>query len=404
MLILNSKTLIYEKVEKFIRKFYVNEIVKGTILFIALGLLYFFITLFIEYFLWLQPKLRLILFYSFVLVEFLLVLKFILYPLFKLVKIQKGINSIEASRIIGKHFQQIDDKLLNFIQLDTNLTESELMLASIEQKAQELTPFPFHKAVNFRENKKYITFALLPILLVLFFYISGNKEIITDSFERVVQYNKTFVPPAPFQYNILNNDLKAKEGQDFFLRIETNGKVKPDFVSVVFNEQEYFMTAQEDGSFIYQFTNLNDDVSFFLKGNDIVSVDYDLKVIPIPMITDLEMVLDFPNHTSKKTEIINGTGNAEIPEGTKVSWRIKTKYTQNLFFSSNDVVNDFKKIDEFFSFSKSITNNLDYQIIAENTVFDITENTNFSLSVIKDQFPTIDVESISNQNESVVYV
>ena len=99
----NSK-IIYQKLEGFINKYYTNQLLKGIIFFIGIGLLYFIVTLFIEYFLWLKPAARTVLFSSFILVEFFLFLRFICFPLFKLYKLQKGIDYEEASVIIGNNF------------------------------------------------------------------------------------------------------------------------------------------------------------------------------------------------------------------------------------------------------------------------------------------------------------
>ena len=153
---MSSFTIIQNKLEQLIRKFYTNELIKGSILFFAIGLLYFLITLLIEYFLWLDPLGRTILFWLFILVETALFIRFIAYPLLKLFKLQDGISNEEASRIIGNHFSEVNDKLLNVIQLNQNQKASELLIASIEQKSQELKPVPFKRAVDFKRNFKYL--------------------------------------------------------------------------------------------------------------------------------------------------------------------------------------------------------------------------------------------------------
>ena len=108
---------IQAKLEQFIRKFYTNELIKGAILFFAIGLLYFLVILLIEYMLWLNPTARAILFWAFIAVELALLIRFIAIPLAKLFKLQKGINYEDASKIIGNHFPEVDDKLLNVLQL-----------------------------------------------------------------------------------------------------------------------------------------------------------------------------------------------------------------------------------------------------------------------------------------------
>jgi hypothetical protein len=398
---LKASTLIYQKLERFINKYYWNEILKGTILFLGFGLIYLLFTLFVEYFLWLKPNYRAVLFFSFLLVELALILRFIAYPFFKLFKLKKGIDDVQASKIIGQHFNEIDDKLLNFLQLDSNSNSSDLLLASIEQKAQSLEPFPFQNAVNLKENRKYIPLAILPILFFAFFYLSGNKEIITDSFGRVVQFDKTFIPPAPFQFKILNRDLTVNEGDDFSLVVNTVGKVKPASVVVVFSGQEYFMTLQNDGSFVYNFSSLSKPITFVLKGNDVSSQDFRIDVVPVPTIQDIQLVLDYPPHTNKKRDFISGTGNAEIPEGTRVTWNIATKSVERLFYI--DFVSKFPFIqnEASFSFSKSFSNSVDYKLEVSNMISDNNSVLDYNLLVVKDQYPVIEVKELNNDGDFV---
>ena len=124
---------------------------------------------------------RLFLFWSFIGVEAHLLLRFIGFPVFKLFKLQKGIDYKEASTIIGNHFSEVSDKLTNFLQLSENKNQSELLLASIDQKANALQPIPFGNAINFNSNKKFLPLAILPILFFAFFYLSGNSNLISQS-------------------------------------------------------------------------------------------------------------------------------------------------------------------------------------------------------------------------------
>ena len=185
---------IIGKIEEFIRRYYTNELIKGSILFFAIGLLYFIIVIFIEHLLWLDPTMRTLLFWAFIVVESALFIKFILIPLAHLFKLKKGIDHVEASKIIGKHFTEVNDKLLNVIQLKENKVESELLLASINQKSAELQPIPFKFAINFSQNLKYIKYALIPVTIILLSYVSGKFYWFSDSYERVVNFNTAYEP------------------------------------------------------------------------------------------------------------------------------------------------------------------------------------------------------------------
>ena len=130
---LDSYKIIEEKIDKYIRKFYINELLKGVILFFSASLLYFIITAALEYFLWLSTTLRAILFWSLILVSLLLFSRFILWPIAKLFRLAKGIDYNDASNQIGKYFPEVNDKLTNLLQLKSLGHQEELVLAALRK-------------------------------------------------------------------------------------------------------------------------------------------------------------------------------------------------------------------------------------------------------------------------------
>ena len=393
---MNQQQVIYQKLEAFIRKFYTNELIRGTIFFIGLGLLYLLVTLFIEYFLWLKPIGRTILFWTFVGVEVYLLFRFILFPIFKLFKLQKGIDYNQASAIIGNHFVEVSDKLTNFLQLSNpndNQVKSELLLASIEQKASLLQPIPFSNAINFKRNNKYFPLAIIPILLFVIFYLSGNSNVISQSLNRVVHFNSTFLPPAPFKFVLVNNTLETQQGKDFTIQIKSEGKVVPENVMIFIDSESYFMESSKPGVFEFKIVRATKNTVFHVEGNSIVSEDYELQVITVPSIANFEMQLNFPAYLNKKSEIIKGTGNAIIPEGTLVTWKMSTVATQNVDWIDQNASFPFSKTANTFTLSRSISQNTDYQIITSNSKVKNHEKLNYQLSIIKDQYPVINVSN-----------
>ena len=389
----NSK-IIYKKLEDFITKYYTNELLKGIIFFVGIGLMYFIFTLFVEYFLWLKPTARTILFYTFVLVELFLFFRFICFPLFKLSKLQQGINYEEASKIIGNHFGEIEDKLTNFLQLSYDSNKSELLAASIDQKANTLQPIPFGNAINFGNNKKYLPLAIIPILFFAFFYLSGNSNFISQSFNRVVNFKQQFLPPAPFEFEVLNTNLQTEQNKDFLLKVRTVGKVIPENALILIGDESYFMESSKAGEFEFVIPKPSEDIEFHIEANDVSSNDYNLKVVTVPSIANFEMVLNFPNYLNKKSEVVKGTGNAIIPEGTQVTWKMNTLATQKVDWVNENAQYSFTKQDDIFSLSKSILQNVDYQILTSNNKVQNYEKLNYQISVIKDQFPTINVNNL----------
>lgn len=388
---MDNSSLIYQKLEDFIRKFYRNELLKGIIFFTGLGLLYLLFTLFIEYFLWLRPSGRTILFWAFVAVEVFLLGRYILFPLTKLFRLQKGIGYDEASAIIGSHFTEVSDRLTNFLQLSRDANKSELLLASIGQKAESLHPVPFSNAVSYRKNRKYIPLALLPILFFAFFYLSGNGFVLKQSLDRVVHFRTAYTPPAPFRYIVMNESLVTEQGSDFVFRIKTEGKMIPEDAMIVVGDETYSMEAVEPGVFEYRFTRPSGNELFHVEANSISSSDYKLDVVAVPAISNFEMRIDFPSYLKRKSQIIKGTGNAVVPEGSRVTWNVSTVATKSLEWTDGDVTEAFSKAEHNFRFSRSIRQQTDYQIVTSNERVKHYEKLNYQLSVVKDQYPSISV-------------
>ena len=394
---MENQQLIYQKLEAFIRKFYYNELIRGIMFFIGLGLLYFFLTLFVEYFLWLKPMGRTILFWTFIGVEVCLLFRYILFPLFKLFKLQKGIGYNQASAIIGNHFTEVSDKLTNFLQLANSNEQhenSELLVASIEQKANALQAIPFGNAIHYSGNRKYFPLALIPMLLLAFFFVSGNNSVISQSLNRVVHFNSAFLPPAPFKFVILNTELRSEQGEDFIVRIKTEGKIVPENAMIFIDNESYYMESAKAGEFQFKIAKPAKDIVFHVEGNSITSPDYELKVITVPTIINFEMQLNFPLYLNKKWESIKGTGNAVIPEGTIVTWKMSTQATQNVTWQNERSKVSFSKAQNNFLLSKSILQDTEYQIFTSNDNVKNHEKLNYQLSIVKDQYPTISMKNL----------
>ncbi len=385
---------IQEKLQQFTRKYYVNQLIKGSILFITIGLLYLIFTLFIEYFLWLKPTLRTALFWVFIIVEILLLANYVVIPITKLIGFRSGISEVEASKLIGKHFPEVNDKLLNMLQLQNSKLQSELIEASIDQKSKELQPVPFVKAIDFSTNKKYLKFILLPMLIWLLVYITGNINIFNDSLTRVVNYKKAYVPPAPFLFEIENKNLDVLEGNSLTVYIKTVGSVIPNDVKISFLGERYYLQNNGLGNFEYTFSNIKESLKFNFEANGVFSQDYQLNSIATPIITNLKMVLRYPDYTGKKSELIENTGNAIVPQGTAINWQIETHQTESIGFKFEEKTLNFNKTtSNHFNFKKKILQPLNYTIATSNKQLRNHEQLNFSVEVVNDEYPKIDIIS-----------
>ena len=387
-------TNIQNKLSFFYKKYYTNELIKGLILLFSLGASYLFVTLFIEYFLWLKPVARTILFLVFILVEVYLLFRFILKPILKLIGLQKGISLEQSSKIIGNHFPEVQDKLLNILQLKETSNQSDLLLASIDQKAKEIQPIQFAKAVNFKKNIPYLKYLLIPALIWIISLVSGANNDLSNSFSRVVNYQAEYIPPAPFTFNLQTNSLQVIEGNSFIINVSTNGDVVPEEAKILYNNQEYFMQEKNKGVFFFTFTNVVEPIDFKFKSNKVESITHSLEVIKTPTIQNITVDLDYPNYTGKKDETIDNTGSILVPEGTNIKWLATTNQTDSVAFISNNKRDSFIKKDKnSFQYNLKAKKNIQYQISSSNKELQDFEKLSYNIKVVKDEFPSILIQS-----------
>jgi hypothetical protein len=220
-----------QKLDAFIKKYYVSKILKGIILSFSVYIAWYLIIVVAEYFGRFSSPFRTVLFLITSLAFLIVFIRMILIPVLNLFKIGKTLDYKKASRIIGNHFPDVADKLQNTLELkelsDTDYAFRDVLIASINQRTEKLSPIPFVSAINLRKNFRYFRY-LLPISLVALILFIVWPNIITEATERIINFDKQYIPPAPFVFEIINDTMQVKKGKDFTLKVSAKGQYSPD--------------------------------------------------------------------------------------------------------------------------------------------------------------------------------
>lgn len=388
--------ILIQKLDQFIRKYYKNKLIRGGLYFTTLLILLFLGVTFLEYFGHFDTFTRTLLFWAFVLAVGFVLVSYILLPLLKLYRFGKIISHDEAATIIGKHFNDIQDKLLNTLQLkkisDEQSGNIDLIKASIDQRINEIKPVPFQSAIDFSVNKKYIKYLLVPVTILLLVLVSA-PSIITEPTNRLVKHSTYFEKPLPFQIQILNEDFEVLQNEDFELKVKILGEEVPDKVFLENGNNRIKLKKESSTEFNYTFINVQKDQEFKLSANEVQTDNYKLKVIPKPVILNFDVEVDYPDYTKLKDETINNNGDLVIPEGSNLQWNFYTKNTDHLFFhfDQNDT-EELEKNPQFFSFQKTFYKSQSYTIKSANKFVDSKDSLTYSISIIPDLYPSIAVE------------
>ncbi len=405
----NSYSQLISKLDEFIRKYYLNQGIRGVLYSIGLVLGLFLVFNLLEYNFYFSTGVRKFFFYSFILASLGGIAKWVIDPMVRYFHLGKTISHEQAASIIGDHFGDVKDRLLNILQLkklEGESANSDLIAASIEQKTQSIKLVPFQSAIDLSKNRKYLRYALPPFLLLIFLLFAA-PSIIKDATTRIINNDKQYQKAAPFAYVVDAKELKVVQFEDYQLTVDVEGNVMPNEIFVNIEDFQYKMTKNSDGTFSYVFKNVQKDTDFSLSSGIVSSIDYQLKVLKKPNLANFVVDLIYPKYIQRKDESVANIGDLIVPEGTQIVWNIEALETDNLaliFGESADEINADRKGNTSFRYSKKVLNDLPYKMFLTNKNVPFADSLSYNVSVIKDQFPSISVERLQDSlDKTLVY-
>ena len=320
-----SYEILIQKLNTFIREYYKNLIARGFIYSLTGLVSVLIVFAVIEHFNFFSESIRSLLFWSYCAIGIIVIIKFIILPTIKMLRLTGSLSHEEAAKIIGRYFEEVADKLTNILELnDINAGNEALIHASIDQKIKEIEFTPFNNAIDWSLTLHYAKYMSIPILLILCFFVSGNKEIISDSTFRIINYNRPFTAPAPFYFELLNDSLVAIENSDFSIIVQISGDELPREVFVNYNNRFEKMNPLSKTTYSYTFENVRKNIDFYLSANNEYSTNYQLFILGRPQIEKMDMYILPPKHTNIKGRSYINTGSMSVPEGSQIVWKIKT--------------------------------------------------------------------------------
>lgn len=402
----NYKVLI-QKLDAFIRKYYVNKLIRGALYFVGFAVLLFLIFSIAEHNFYFSQAVRKVFFFGFIGLSLLSLVYWVAWPLFQYFKLGKTISHEQAAGIIGTHFGDVQDKLLNILQLKKQAEtpgSSDLLIASIDQKAEDIRLVPFKNAIDLSTNKKYLKYALPP-LVIFFALLLASPSLIKDSTFRIINNNQDFERAAPFKFLLEKQEFQVIQYQDFDLEVKIDGASLPNEVFIDVNDYQYKMKKVAADRFVYQFKNVQKDTPFKLYAGQVKTSFYTLNVLEKPNLLDFKMVLDYPSYTKSKDEVLQNIGDATVPVGTQIRWDFESDHTDTVHLKVAEKLHVAKqKSATKFSYSKRMMKSSAYQVYLSNQEIPFPDSFLYNIHVVPDQYPSISVEkAVDSVDNSIVF-
>ncbi|MBS1583086.1 MAG: DUF4175 domain-containing protein [Bacteroidetes bacterium] len=388
--------LLIAKLDAFIRKYYKDRLIRGALYSAGLLVLFFLGASLSEYFGRFGTTARTLLFWGTIAAALVVLGRFIVVPLAKLFRLGPVIPHDEAARIVGKHFAEVKDKLLNTLQLRDQAVDDPqrraLIEASIAQRSRELSPVPFNAAIDLSRNRRYLRYALPP-LAVLIVMLFAAPSLITGPTKRLIAHGREFLPEAPFRFVVRNKDLSVPESEDFDLEVEMQGDAIPQQVDLEVDGQRIPLVKQDATRFTHRFRNVQEAIAFRLGAEGFHSPEYRLNPVANPMLLDLGLTLDYPAYLGLERSATSNTGDITIPAGTRVTWTAHTRSADQLDIAFDDTTYALApQADDRFTASRRFLQSRTYTLVPAHGDRVARTPLRYRVEVVPDLYPTIAVE------------
>jgi len=394
-----QENVLITKLNTFKKKYYQNKLLKGAIFLVGalLSVYLFFNSL--ESAIGFNSFLRAILFFGFIVITLFVSYKWLFDPLTKLLSLNKPISNKEAARQIGNYFPEIKDRLLNTLQLqEENNGQNELISASIAQRTKAISVIPFSNAISFNENKKHLKYLLIPAGITMLLLILA-PSFLKDNTNKIIQYNKAFIPQAPFQFVLENQKLQAFKNEDYTVFLNFTGSAIPEAAYMISGGRKVKMQRTKSGRYKYDFLKIQKDESFVFDAAGFSSKEYKISVISRPNLKNFTVDLRYPKYVKIKNESFKNTGNLQVPEGTKITWQFRTLAVDKMIvsFQKEKRQKTIQPSDnQLFIVSIAANMSQDYTLKLKNKYGENKEALQYHIEVTPDQYPKISLEQFQD--------
>lgn len=395
--------ILSHKLEAFIRRYYLNKVVKGLLLIVSLLLSSYLLVATTAFYGDLSTIWRGVLFYGFLGVNGYVLVVLILLPLLRSRGWLQRMTVREAAVLIGNHFPEVRDKLLNTIdlhQMERDGRSQNLLLASISQRTEQLSPVPFLQMIDLRKNRKYLKL-VIPVVAVFLFVLLAAPNILREGSERVWRYQQYYAPIAPFDFILLHDELLVEQSNDLEIRIQTTGTELPADVFIDHEGYAYKMESTKAGQFQFRLKNLQKGSKIRFRANKFNSAWYDIKVVPKPVMDRFELQLIFPKYLNRKSERLRNTGDLLVPEGTEVHWYFEGSNIDWLqVLIDQDAQAAVKRVRSgMFESNWTATESVRYSLLLGNERNPKVDTVDHSIQVVKDAYPVIVASESADSTE-----
>ena len=395
-----------QRLQEFRKKYYTDKIIRGSLILTLLISSMLFIALLSEGLFGFSSSVRTAIVFGLGLI-FLGVLGYMVaWPLLQLFNVSKTISDFQIANMVRSYFPNINDKLFNVLQLRSRAdAQQSLVAAAIDQKSSEISNVPLSSAINLKLNNRYLWYLLIPLALILLTYLA-NPALISGSGHRLINYNKAFVPPPPFQISLSEVPNEMVAGDELQLDIKVDGDELPADLYIFMKRDsedqfiDYNLERKSSTAYSYTISNVRENFDFFIGNPEVSSEVYEVGVLKRPFIKNFKVRLTYPAYTKMAMEELeDNVGDFKVIKGTRVQWILEPQGDTESAYLVGQQETPFDRDEKNgrFTFSRRMMQDLDYFISLQSPdKISNIDTVRYKVDILQDRYPSVYVFGPNN--------
>ncbi len=244
-----------------------------------------------------------------------------------------------ASRI-GKHFTEVEDKLVNILQLAHTSEQNRFASLSFAQAAfsgtySSVRHLDFNKILDERPLRRSILFFFLMFAAGLGSFFAFKNDMYAAS-ERLVNFRTFYQKPAPFTFALRPGTVRVMRGesvkivartfgeqlQTVTLRLKEEGAKEFDKVELKASVLDSMQSGKRITEFNYEL-RAQRPMEYYVEAREIESEHYAVNVLDRPMIRSLVLTVAPPSYTRESAHKLDENfGDISALSGTRLEFNV----------------------------------------------------------------------------------
>ncbi len=385
-----------ERLNIYIRKYYKLRLVKGLFLWLGLSLTTVLGYIGLEYWGHFASGTRTVMFWSFIALFFGWLLFYVVLPFLKMTRIISGLTHEDVAHQLNGLERGLSDKVLNTLSLgsEDNL-ETSLKEAAIRQKVGVLNAYQFDALIDWKGLKRLAPILFVPLLVLLTLIIWDPSGTISDSGRRLVNYDREFLPPAPFDFILERDIYRIIEDESIDIPVKLVGQDFPRELKAEINGVEVLARRLGPDQWLLSLEKVSGDTRLRFLANGYYSSELKISVYKAPSVSSFKLEVIPPAYTGLSSFSEDLSGLHRAPEGSALNISMLNAQDverAELRTEAGDLVFEGSRLElrlkEELSFDLRIANK-------EDTI-DLLKGT--SIYPIQDQFPSVSILKVDSIN------